>query len=198
MIGRQVASAPGEPHVEALQRAVQESGRTLWSIAAAVLGRRDDAEDVVQEAVVVALGKRDELSKVQNYTAWLGQIVRFIALNRRRPARIRMADGDEALNVVAADSAPPLAAVADRDGRLASAADDLFDDNVLRALNALDEMPRACLLLRVLNDLSYREIGAALDIPEGTAMSHVFRARRAMLQRLTDMGDSRAATPSGA
>jgi RNA polymerase sigma-70 factor (ECF subfamily) len=72
----------------------------------------------------------------------------------------------------------------DARGRLL-AGDMVFDDHVLRALGALEETPRACLLLRVINELSYKEIGRALDIPEGTAMSHVFRARRYLMERLS-------------
>ena len=58
----------------------------------------------------------------------------------------------------------------------------------MRALDTLEETPRACLLLRVLNELSYKEIGQVLDIPEGTAMSHVFRCRRTMLEKLSSAG----------
>lgn len=194
----------GDPDLAALERAVAESARTLHSIAAAVLGRRNDAEDVVQEAVIVALGKRDELGRVENLTAWLGQIVRFVALNRRRSARLRMAQGEEAYQHVASTaghgrhppSGPtadePTATAAARGGSVVDSAgrlvggDFAFDDRVLRALDGLDETPRACLLLRVINELSYKEIGRALDIPEGTAMSHVFRARRYMMERLSD------------
>lgn len=186
-----------DTRVLALQETVQRSGRTLWSVAAAVLGRRSDAEDVVQEAVIVALGKLDQLSKVENLAVWLAQIVRFVALNRRRADRLRHAESEAALERVPTSSTAPGAgdSAADspvsRTGTLISA-ERHFDDNVLAALRGLDETPRACLLLRVLNDLSYREIGELLGIPEGTAMSHVFRARRSMLQALTEMGDSRA------
>ena len=49
-----------------------------------------------------------------------------------------------------------------------------------RRLNALEETPRICLLLRTLRNMPYKEIALALGIPEGTAMSHVHRARAAM------------------
>jgi RNA polymerase sigma-70 factor (ECF subfamily) len=179
--------AGGDEHLAAFEQTVRQSWRTLWSIAAAVLGRRNDAEDVVQEAVIVALGKRAEFGKVENFAAWMAQIVRFVALNRRRSARLRSAEGEEALqNVPAAQPPAPVdpADVVNRQGQLL-AGDRVFDDSVMRALNALDETPRACLLLRVVNELSYKEIGQALDIPEGTAMSHVFRARRVLMERLS-------------
>jgi RNA polymerase sigma-70 factor (ECF subfamily) len=174
-----------DPTLASFEQAVQAHSRTLWSVAAGVLGRRDGAEDVVQEAVIVALGKKSELSKVENFVAWMAQIVRFVALNRRRSNKIRAADGEEALMRIAADEdqGPRHDRLIDTHGRL-HAGEAIFDDHVLKAVNALDETPRACLLLRVLNDMSYKEIGQVLQIPEGTAMSHVFRARKLMMERL--------------
>ena len=51
------------------------------------------------------------------------------------------------------------------------------DKQVHDALAELGEMPRASFLLRTLMGLSYKEISELLDIPEGTAMSHVHRSR---------------------
>ena len=55
-------------------------------------------------------------------------------------------------------------------------------------LEALGEVPRACLLLSTLRELSYGEIAALLTIPEGTAMSHVHRARLVLRERLAPRG----------
>ena len=55
---------------------------------------------------------------------------------------------------------------------------------MLGALGRLEETARACLLLRVVLDLPYQEISRSLGIPQGTAMSHVHRARRAMASLL--------------
>jgi len=56
----------------------------------------------------------------------------------------------------------------------------MFDDRVRAALETLPETARQCLLMRTLFDAPYSEIAARLDIPEGTAMSHVHRARRTL------------------
>ena len=58
-----------------------------------------------------------------------------------------------------------------------------FDDHVVRALESLGDVPRSCLLLRTVAELSYVEISACMQIPEGTAMSHVSRSK-ARLRRL--------------
>src|SRR5690606_15111342 len=62
-----------------------------------------------------------------------------------------------------------------------------FDDRVMRALKAVGEIPRACLLLRVIEGLEYAEIARLLEIPEGTAMSHVHRTRQLLRERLAGM-----------
>jgi RNA polymerase sigma-70 factor (ECF subfamily) len=54
------------------------------------------------------------------------------------------------------------------------------------ALETLEPTVRACLLLRVVAGMSYQQISGVLEIPEGTAMSHVFRARKALASRLED------------
>ena len=60
-----------------------------------------------------------------------------------------------------------------------------FDDQVLAALHTLEDTARACLLLRTVEGMPYREISVALDIPEGTAMSHVHRSRQSMRRILS-------------
>ena len=160
--------------------------RTLWCIAAAVAGR-NQAPDVLQEAALIALGKLHQFDPATSFTAWMGRIVRFSALNiarhraRRRTVPFDAAAFDEA---VAGKPALPSSPLTGR-GELAPDQGS-FDDSVLAALGSLDETARTCLLLRVVAELPYREIARVLDIPEGTAMSHVHRARRDLSDRLAE------------
>ena len=62
-------------------------------------------------------------------------------------------------------------------GRIAA---DALDEDILRALQALNEAERAVLLLRAIGDLRYREISECLDIPLGSVMGNLFRARQKM------------------
>jgi RNA polymerase sigma-70 factor (ECF subfamily) len=163
----------------------QDSSRALWCIAAGVLGDRHEAEDVVQEAALVALQKLHQFDAGTSFIAWMGRIVHFLALNR---ARRRTRSGTFQTDPLALDAvrrAGPSAAPAPVDprGQPVPAQSD-FDDLVMHALARLEPMARACLLLRTIHHIPYREIAPALGIPEGTAMSHVHRARRAMRELL--------------
>ena len=59
-----------------------------------------------------------------------------------------------------------------------------FDDEVPRALNAMSDIARCCLLLQVVQNLSYAEISELMQIPPGTAMSHVHRGKTMLSERL--------------
>lgn len=163
--------------------------RTLWCIAAAVVGDRFAADDVVQESAMIALGKLEQFDSNSNFLAWMARIVRFTALNygRRRKSThlIDHLDADRSPSSYS-DGIANSSDHASVTGHGHLLADQhAFDDRVLTALNALDPTARACLLLRVVMNRPYRDIALALDIAEGTAMSHVHRSRMALRTMLS-------------
>lgn len=159
----------------------------LLLVGYAMLGNRAAAEDVVQEAVATAFTKMMDFTPGTHFTAWLTQFVRHAALNARRRHNTRKAASLDQ------DGAPAIAAPqpsATSDGILNEAGgldDDAghFDDELRRGLNGLQPTARACLLLRTVAELDYSEIAEMLDIPKGTAMSHVHRARQQLRRRLS-------------
>ena len=157
---------------------------TLWFVAVGILGDRNAADDVLQEAAIVALSKLSQFDPQTNFNAWMGKIVRFIALNHaRRRLRTTAASLEAQAVEVVTKSMPGSEPVLNGRGELFRGHEN-FDDRVLSALRSLDETARACLLLRTLMDMPYKEISLALDIAEGTAMSHVHRARAVLRERL--------------
>jgi RNA polymerase sigma-70 factor (ECF subfamily) len=143
--------------------------RSLWCIAVAVLGTREGAEDVVQEAALIAWGKVAEFDPSTSFAAWMGQIVRFTALNQGR--RMLKQHHAETSLELGADATVP-----ESDASKGSEAED-DRRHVRRALNALDDTVRACVLMRTLAGMTYQEIALALGVPEGTAACYVHRAR---------------------
>ncbi len=170
-------------------RRFEENSRLFWCIAAGILGDRNRAGDVVQEAAVVGLTRLSQFEPGTSFQAWMGQVVRFVALNEARkmkPASV----SDDLINALAgrgegtASSAAGVADVNKFNGQL-ERGQEAFHDDVARALRGLDETARACLLMKTVLELPYSRIGEALGIPEGTAMSHVHRSRAAMRAALT-------------
>ncbi len=164
----------------------REHSRAFLCVAAAILGSPHEAEDVVQEAAAIAWSKRSEHAEVRSFRAWMTQIVRFVALNRRRGRKRRreamMGEGWD-IEAPGSPSEAPGDVVDARGGLIGG--ETQFDDRVMRALGSLSETARACLLLRVVLEMPYKEIARTLDIPEGTAMTHVARSRRALYERLS-------------
>ncbi|HVZ93083.1 MAG TPA: RNA polymerase sigma factor [Phycisphaerales bacterium] len=160
---------------------LEQHRRPLWGIAVAIVRDRALADDVVQDAAVIALQKAAEFDPATNFLAWASQIVRYTALNQRRK--------------VQRDPVVPAGSLEhnDRPGASPLSALDRAETNerLERALDTLDETPRACVVLRGALGLSYKEIAAALSIPEGTAMSHFFRASRALRAALSDETEPR-------
>ena len=134
----------------------------------------DDAEDVVQEACVRAIKYIGALQGGDG-RGWFLAIVRnafFDWCRRNRPAEIARDDGtliDLAMDPAAID--PEQAAMRSSQSRLLA--------------DAIAELPlayREVLILREMEDLSYKEIARIAEIPIGTVMSRLARAR-GLLQR---------------
>ncbi|MBX3359731.1 MAG: RNA polymerase sigma factor [Phycisphaeraceae bacterium] len=172
----------------------QNAHRALWCIAAGVLGDRSGAADVVQDAAVTGLRKLHEFQPGTSFLAWMARIVRFTAINQRRKHQRHRTGGVDPSALDATPGHGPgvaFAPVVNSRGEIV-AAETVFDDRMLGALHELTEQARACLLLRVVLEMPYRDIAVALDIPEGTAMSHVHRARRQMRASLAGSGPASA------
>ena len=134
----------------------------------------NDAEDVVQDACVRALKYVGSLTG-SSARAWFLTIVRHAFYDwckRNRPAEIARDDG------TAIDMAVDPAAVDPEQAFLRNAESKALAD----AVAALPLAYREVLILRELEELSYKEIASIAEIPIGTVMSRLARAR-GLLQR---------------
>lgn len=173
--------APGLDAEEFCAR-FQASFRTHWLIAVSIVREPSLAEDVVQDAALIALGKLSEFTPGTNFNAWVGRMVRYVALNfarkeqRRRSAPLHGVGDSEDLGLEGRIIVPEAA----RGHRG-------MNERIERELSTIGDMARACLLLRTVDGLAYADIAELLDIPEGTAMSHVHRTRQMLRERLADL-----------
>ena len=169
-------------------RLFAEHGRLLCSAAAATLNDRT-GRTTARQAAVIAL-ERLGIDPATSFAAWMTQIVRHVAMNEARKTHRRRTSSvdSESLDRHAHRTGPEGAATVTSRGDL-SRDQSGFDDLLVAALGELEETARQCVLLRTVMDRSYAEIARTLGIPEGTAASHVHRARRTLRERLSN-GDS--------
>lgn len=174
-------------------RLYQLEQRRLWLLAAGLTGRAADADDVLQQALMLAFRKREFFRSSGNsatdspaFAAWVGRFVRNVAANyqraRRRQAK-RQAQGlDPAVlgkTVLERQDVEPAALAG-----TVPLGTDLFDDRVLRALERVKPVSRACLLMNVVGGLTHAEIAVSLRLKENTVASHIRRARVRMRELL--------------
>lgn len=141
------------------------------------------AEDVVQDAVLRALGYFASY-RGGNARAWLLQIVRntaYTTLMARRGRTMFLDDGPGP-----AGDAPALQVPDPADDPEATLARREDLQRLDRALEALPIELRECLVLRDIEDLSYKEIGHVAGVPIGTVMSRLWRARQALIRGQTE------------
>ena len=158
------------PHIESVGR-----------FALSLTRQEADADDVVQETFLKAFRAWETFTPGTDCRAWLFTICRntFIQWKRRDHRYVESADGD-------IDASP--AAIAHMQG-VADGVADVFDrvdvrPAIERAVEALPEPHHSILVLVDLEDMSYEEAGAVLQIPLGTVRSRLYRARRHMQEAL--------------
>ncbi|HMM87531.1 sigma-70 family RNA polymerase sigma factor [Azohydromonas sp.] len=136
-----------------------------------MLDSRDEAMDLTQDTFMKAYEALPAWRPQAQFGTWLLQIARNAALDQLRRRRlVEFVPVDQALTL--ADAAPTPEQRLATSRRLA-----LLD----RALAQLPAEHREVLLLREIEDLSYAEIAAVLDVAEGTVKSRLARARAALI-----------------
>ncbi len=158
------------PHVDRLFR------HAMW-----LERNRAEAEDLVQETLVQALQSFRRFTPGTNCRAWLLSILQHVRANRQRkkgrlPIDSNMEERIE--NVV-----PFVPPVPER----------LTDEDMLLALGQIPQHHQEVILLCDVEDLTYKEIAAALEIPVGTVMSRLHRGRELLRIELARAG----AAPAG-
>ncbi len=143
-----------------------------------------DQPDIVQHAVAVAWSDIDSFRPGTNFRAWMFKItVHSVQHFNKRHRRDRSAVDLSEIEDVSLAREEAWQSILDDPERVFEA----LDQRLVRALHALGDTERQCLLLRLLERFSYREIAGMLDLPLGTVMSHVHRARIRLRERLADL-----------
>ncbi len=167
------AAAPAAiPYVSQHVRAELGAAMRRGYVAAyRLLGDPDESRDACQEAAVRALRASDRYDPKQPFYPWFHRILKNHCLDRLRRKKHVVSDADQELAFEGAAA----------DGGLLESE---RARAVTRAIAALPEELRTILELRHFEDASYDEIALIVDCPLGTVMSRLYRARKALRDRL--------------
>jgi RNA polymerase sigma-70 factor (ECF subfamily) len=152
-----------------LAELVEQYAGLLFGIARRLSGCPTDAEDLVQQTFLAAHAHGDQLRDTSKVRAWLCTILRneFLKMvrSRRRASTISL-DG------LGEPSSPEHSNT------------DVDDEAILLALDTLPEDFRIPIVLYFFEEMTYREISESLDLPIGTVMSRLSRAKSRLRDRL--------------
>lgn len=164
----------------AFGRLVTAHAVTARQVAFAVVGTWDQAEDVVQDAVLAAWQAVARFDPTRPFRPWFLRIVSNAALDTIRRRKVRQT---ETLTETVSSSEPTPDVWTDRA---------LVREKVAAALALLPERQRVAVMLFDLEGYSHLEIAQVLEVPEGTVRSYVFHARRALRKTLSSLREKTA------
>ena len=144
----------------------------LRRFARGLTGSSVEADDLVQAACERALARRHQFQEGTRFDSWMFRIVQTIWIDQICSREVRKTDGDIGEDRLGSDE--PVRRV---EARLTLA-------EVRRAVDRLTPDQRAALLLVTVEGLSYKEAAEVVDVPVGTIMSRLARARIALQLQL--------------
>lgn len=162
----------GSTRVE-ITRLVAEHHAAVYRAAYRLSGSTADAEDLSQQTFLTAHRSLAQLRDERAALGWLMAILRSCFLKMCRKRRPISAD-DCDLNLDLCPGHVPDESEVD-------------PERLQRALDELSPEARVMLVMFYFDDLSYREISAATDIPIGTVMSRLSRAKEQLRRKLSDV-----------
>jgi RNA polymerase sigma-70 factor, ECF subfamily len=153
---------------EAFGTLVQRHMRRAFAIAYRLLGHREDAEDLVQDAFMTVLEKIDTFEAGREFAPWFNRIVVNRGLNARKARSIRRT---ELIPESTQANSPSPSGLAERSE---------LREQIHAALEKLPERQRVIVKLFELEGFSGAEIANMLEISPGTVRWHLHEARRAL------------------
>jgi RNA polymerase sigma-70 factor (ECF subfamily) len=154
----------------------------LRRFACALTRNVDDADELVQMACERAILKSDQWTDGTRLDSWVYTMMRNLWFSELRKRKVRLGQGQvDAEDMTEHHSEP-------------HAEDQVYANQVGRAIYALPEGLRSVTLLVCVEEHSYREAAEILDVPVGTIMSRLSRARLQLAESLRDRPELSAET----
>jgi len=160
---------------ESFEEHLLEHFDSLYNFAYRLTRKREEAEDLVQEASLRGF-KSYHKARIINFKAWMFTIVRNLYIsnyrkNSREPAKVNY---EEVENFI---SLPEFTGFEE----------ELFSETLQQSLDQLPEELRTTLMLFYVEELPYKEIAEITKCPIGTVMSRLFMARQCMKKKMIQL-----------
>ena len=162
---------------EAFGQLIRKYQDRLYNGMVHILRDQTEAEDVVQDAFILALTRLSSFKGNSQFFTWLYRIAYNSAitrLRRRRPT-VSLQGSESSLQLSLPDEGPS------PDERMSR---EEAGNQLMMALGRLSEEHRSILILREMDELDYDAISEILDLPIGTVRSRLHRARSQLKQQL--------------
>ena len=163
---------------EAFGELVRRWERRIFALTYGMLGREEDARDATQETFLAAFRHLRGFRGEAKGSSWLHRIAVNQCISRQRRAKVRGESALDEENETDAFASPvsesPVRVVEGRQETLA----------VRRAINSLPVELRQVVVMKEFEELTFREIADALDLPLSTVKSRLYTALRQLQLRL--------------
>lgn len=152
----------------------------LYRAALRLTGKPSDAEDLVQETCLRAFQALDQLRQTGAAKAWVFTILRSVFLRQAERRTVQPIPASPEMLDVFARAQDLLGALQER----ASPLQESLLQDIRQATLGLPMPYREVIVLAHIGGFSYREMAHILEVPLGTVMSRLFRARRLLRSAL--------------
>ena len=187
MTDRELVEKAKQGDQSAFEQLVLENQNRAYSLALRLIGDREEAADLAQEAFVKAWQGLPAFRGGSFFSTWLYRLTTNVCIDYLRKKKRR-------------EAVEPAVSLDDEDSGWAEPADWEGDPQkqlersergkaLARALERLPEWQRRALVLRELSGLSYQEIAQALELDIGTVKSRISRARLSLRKILLEDGN---------
>jgi RNA polymerase sigma-70 factor (ECF subfamily) len=175
---------------EAWRELVDRFGQKVYSVSYHFTLKREDAEELAQEIFLKIFENLNRYDGSFPLIAWIVSLSRNLCIDRYRRRK-----REKSFRFVSDDAVLPLLRSADD-----PSADALRKERTKLLFSALAEIPEdlaEILVLRDLDGLAYDEIGQALELPDGTVKSRLFRARAEVAKKIRERHENRGGVMAG-
>ncbi|MEX2179906.1 MAG: sigma-70 family RNA polymerase sigma factor [Gemmatimonadaceae bacterium] len=183
----------------AYRELIRRYERPVFSLVFRMVRDRELAEDLTQDTFIKVLTHVDKYRAEFKFSSWLFKIANNVAIDHLRRRQLDTISIEGSPHATSADlvDATAFELTAQGESPLQEMEARELGSEIERAIAHLRPEYRACILLRHVEDKSYEEIAATLDLPLGTVKTYIHRARHELRILLEHVREGTAGPPIG-